>query len=161
MLPFHPAPSTRGLGVFVPAIWTIPENPIKRALGLSEIVDGMYTLPQNPIVAEILAKRALAEQLAKEPPVGISGCGIGECPCAVGLCGGLGISADEVLKSVTESVPTWALFAGGAALLLLVYMGGGGRKRSEMSAAKAEYRSKVAAAKSRYRSARHGIKYAE
>jgi hypothetical protein len=59
-------------------------------------VDGIYYAPDNGVVAEILAKRKAAEYLTTNPngPVGLS-CGpsspISQCPCHVGLCGGVGI----------------------------------------------------------------------
>jgi hypothetical protein len=154
MLTTHPAPSTyrQGLAIFVPAVWTIPENPIKQAMEgarLGDIVSGLYSLPENPIVAEILAKQKLLEEASKEPPVGLSQCGIGGCPCQIGLCGGLGgglgLSVDEVLKNVTSGGwQTWAVAGVGILALVLLTGGGGSQRRSEISAAKAEYRAKVA-----------------
>ena len=91
----HPAPGA-GLGVFMPAYWTLPQNPLDMGCGLGDIVDGIYSAPDNGVVAEILSKRKAAEYLTKNPlgPVGLS-CGpsssISACPCHVGLCGGVGI----------------------------------------------------------------------
>ncbi len=148
MLPFHPAPNTRGIGKFMPAVWSIPENPIMRAYGLGQIVDGIYTLPQNPIVMEILAKRKMAEELQKNPlgPVGLS-CGPSTCACQVGLCG-LGVTVDEVLKDVTSGGwQTWAIAGAGVLALVLLTGGGGSQRRSEIAAARAQYKAKVASIK--------------
>ncbi len=157
MLTSHPAPSSfnLGMGVFVPATWTIPENPVRvaaRAEGLGQLVAGIYSMPQNPIVLEILAKQKLMAKQAEEGPVGLScgtpycGCG-GDCGCRVGLTG-LGASVDEVLKDVTSGGwQTWALAAAGVVALVMLTGGGGAQRRAEITAAKAEYRAKVAAIK--------------
>ena len=81
---------TQGLGIFLPAHWTVPQNPLKIPFGLGAIVTGIYKMTDNGVVAEILEKRAAAEALEKNPngPVGLS-CG-SACSCQVGLCG-LGI----------------------------------------------------------------------
>jgi hypothetical protein len=159
MLTTHPAPGN-GMGRFMPAVWSIPENPIQAAYGLGFIVDGLYTLPQNPIVADILAKRKMAEEIQKNP-VGLS-CGISTCPCDVGLCGVSG-TVDDLMAKVTSAMPggwqNWAVFGGGALLLLMIMMSPGGRRRSEMAVIRSEYKSKVASAKARYRAARHGVKH--
>jgi hypothetical protein len=137
-----------GLGVFTPASWPIPQNPILAGRGLGELVDGLYTLPQNPIVQELKAKIALTEELQKNP-VGMS-CGPTSCPCAVGLCGGLsglGGGVDDLLSSVTSSMgdwKTWAIVAAGVGALILLTGGGGSQRRSEIAAARAEYKAKVA-----------------
>lgn len=147
MLPFHPAPSTRGIGVFMPAVWSIPENPIMRAYGLGDIVSGLYTLPENPIVLEIVAKQKMAEELQKNPngPVGLS-CGPSTCPCQVGLCGVSG-TVDDLMSQVTTSMgdwKTWAMVGAGVVALVMVTGGGGSQRRSELAAARAQYKSKVA-----------------
>ena len=150
---FHPAP---GVGMFLPATWTIPENPLKGYLGigmgnLGDIVDGIYSLPSNPVVDELNARIALAAQLQKYP-VGLS-CGPATCPCQVGFCGGgvgmgdLTTDFNTLLGKVTGSVSgwqTWAL-AGAGILALVMFTGGGGSQRSaELAAARAQYKSKVA-----------------
>jgi hypothetical protein len=150
MLPFHPAPSSRGIGVFMPALWTIPENPIMRAYGLGDIVDGLYSLPENPIVLEIIAKRKMAEELQKNPlgPVGLS-CGPSTCPCQVGLCGVSG-TVDELMAQVTSSMgdwKTWAMVGAGVLALVMFTGGGGSQRRSEIAAARAQYKAKVASIK--------------
>jgi len=149
MLSLHPAPGNgNGMGIFIPANWTIPENPISAAFGLGEIVDGIYNLPANPIVGELNAKIALAEQLQKYP-VGLS-CGPSTCPCQVGLCGisGLGVgTVDDILNKVTGGMgdwKTWAIVGGGVLALVMLTGGGGTQRRSELSAAKAQYKAKVA-----------------
>ncbi len=140
--------SLTGMGVFVPASWPIPQNPIWPGLGLGDIVDGLYTLPQNPIVQELNAKIALAEELQKNP-VGMS-CGPSTCPCSAGFCGGLsglGGSVDDLLSGVTSSLgdwKTWAIVAAGVGALVLFTGGGGSQRRSEIAAARAEYKAKVA-----------------
>ena len=147
MITTHPAPSSfgKGLAVFVPAHWTLPQNPLKRVMGsrsLGEIVAGITTLPENPIVAEILAEQKMAEEASKRPPVGFSGCGC--APCEVGLTG-LGSSVDDILKDVTSG--GWQTWAIGAAVLmgLILFTGGGGAQRkSELAAARAQYKAKVA-----------------
>jgi hypothetical protein len=98
MLTIHPAPGmgSPGLGYFMPAYWTLPQNPLYPSCGLGDIVDGIYYAPDNGVVPELLAKKKAAEYLTENPlgPVGLS-CGpassISSCPCHVGLCGGVGI----------------------------------------------------------------------
>lgn len=150
------ANALRGLGIFLPANYTLPQNP----LGMGAIVEGFPLLPENPIVLEIRAKEKMAEALQKNPngPVGLS-CGPATCPCQVGLCG-LDGTLDDILGSVTNSGwQTWAI--AGLAVVAAGYLLTGGQRRSELSSARAEYKSKVASARARYRSARHQIKYAE
>jgi hypothetical protein len=96
------------MGVFLPANWTVPQNPLESAFGLGAIVTGIYKMTDNGVVAEILAKQKAAEYLTKNPngPVGLScgspcscevePCGLGiidcggsnPCPCESGSCGG-------------------------------------------------------------------------
>ena len=150
-----------GIGKFVPAHWTIPENYFA---GVGTLVAATHRIPENyfrpalgtlidnyrmwpsvpnPIVTEIEAKIAALIQKSQEPPVGLS-CGIGDCPCEVGLCGMAG-PVDDVLQSVTSGGwQTWALVAAGVGALILFTGGGGSQRRSEISAAKAQYRAKVA-----------------
>jgi hypothetical protein len=162
------------LGVFMPAHWTVPQNPFAAAFGLGRIVDGIYQMTDNGVVAEILAKRKAAEYLTKNPlgPVGLS-CGSRKCSCDVGLCGlgifncgtpdpcpcetgscggnlvtglhGLGTTLDDVMTSVTSGGwQTWAMVGAGV-LALVMFTGGGGSQRSaELAAARAQYKSKVA-----------------
>lgn len=134
MITVHPAPSTyrEGMGIFVPAVWAVPENPIERAWradGLGRIVTGIYSYPQNQLVLDILAKAKLAEK-EKGGDTSLSG---------------LGMTVDDVLKSVTSGGwQTWAL-AGAAILALILFTGGGSVERhSELAAARAEYKAKVA-----------------
>jgi hypothetical protein len=80
-----------GLGVFLPAHWTIPQNPLGLRSGLCKcgvgaIVEGFPLLPENPIVLDILAKQKLAEALEKNP-LGPVGLACGPASCQVGLCG--------------------------------------------------------------------------
>jgi hypothetical protein len=147
MITTHPAPSSfgKGLAVFVPAHWTLPQNPLKRVMragSLGEIVAGITTLPENPIVAEILAEQKMAAEASKRPPVGFSGCGC--APCEVGLTG-LGSSVDDILKDVTSGGwQTWALALAGIGALILFTGGGGAQRHSELAAARAQYKAKVA-----------------
>lgn len=147
-----------GVGKFVPAHWTIPENYFA---GIGTLVAATHRIPEsylrpglgtlinnyrmwpsapNPIVTEIEAKLAALIQKSQEPPVGLS-CGIGDCPCEVGLCGMSG-PVDDVLPS--GGWQTWALAAAGIGALILFTGGGGAQRRSEITAAKAKYRSDVA-----------------
>lgn len=156
MLTSHPAPSSfnLGMGVFVPATWTIPENPLKvatRASSLGQLVAGIYSMPQNPIVLEILAKQKLLDKQVEEGPVGLS-CGTPYCGCGggceVGLTGLSATSVDEVLQQVTSGGwQTWALAAAGIVALVMLTGGGGSQRRAEITAARAEYKAKVAAIK--------------
>jgi len=150
-----------GIGKFVPAHWTIPENYFSGmgALmaathripenyfrpGLGTLIDNyrMWPSSPNPIVTEIQAKVAALVQKSQAPPAGLS-CGIGNCPCEVGLCG-LGSQVDDVLASVTSGGwQTWALVAAGIGAFVLFTGGGGSQRKSEIAAAKAKYRSDVA-----------------
>lgn len=131
----------------MPALWSIPENPIRRAFGLSNIVSGISTWVPNPIVLEILAKQKLTEAIQENPlgPVGL-GCGPPARACEVGLCG-LDGAVDDVLKSVTSSMgdwKTWAVVGVGIVGLVLFTGGGGAQRRSEIAAARAQYKAQVA-----------------
>ena len=70
-----------GMGVIVPGLWSMPENPFRRAFGLSNIVEGISSWPPNPIVLDVLARQKLAEAMEKNPlgPVGLA-CGPSACP---------------------------------------------------------------------------------
>lgn len=132
-----------GLGVFLPAHWTLPQNPLEMRAGLCNygigaIVEGFPVLPENPIVVELLGKEKMAEALQKNPlgPVGLS-CG------PVGLCG----MVDDVMNSVTTSMgdwKTWAIVGAGVLGLVMLTGGGGSQRRAELTAARAQYKSKVA-----------------
>ncbi len=152
-----------GLGLFLPAHWTLPQNPLLYptaglcnlgdGCGLGDIVTGIYRMTDNGVVPEIMAKRARLEYLEKNPlgPVGLSGCGPSACPCELGYCGtGLNGVMDDVMSSVTGMAAnwqTWAL-AGVGILALVMLTGGGGSQRSaELAAARAQYKSKVASIK--------------
>jgi hypothetical protein len=146
-------PSSPSMGVFMPAHWTVPQNPITGWPSLAAIVAGLdFSYPSNGVVAEIQAKQKVAEELTKNPngPVGLS-CGPTACPCSLGYCGseigmsGLGSTLDDVLSGVTSGGwQTWAI-AGAAVLALVMLTGGGGAQRSsELAAAKAKYKSEVA-----------------
>ncbi len=146
--------SMHSLGAFIPAIFSIPENLVRAAMGLQAIVNGIYYAPGNGVIEDILARRAMAAELAKNP-VGLSGCGPSTCPCQVGLCGpglaGLGGTLDDVLNSVTSG--SWGTYAviGGATVLALLMFSGGGSTRRDLRASRAEYKAGVAKARAKYR----------
>jgi len=138
------------LGVFMPAVWTIPENPLDMGpgpCGMGAIVNGIYRACGNGVVAELKAKQATAAAIQANPngPVGLA-CGPSSCACQVGLCG-LDGTLDDVLSSVTGSMGNWQTWAmvGAGVLALVMFTGGGGSQRSaELAAARAQYKSKVA-----------------
>jgi hypothetical protein len=144
-----------GCSGLTPAMFPLPDNPILRVFspqtlaGMGDFVPASFPLPDNPIL------RA----------TGLCGCGA-PCGCSEGLCscgrgmGDIGTSLSKMWSNVTTGGYSNYLLLGGAALVALMLLGGEGRqRRSELAAARAEYKAKVAAAKSRYRSSRHGIKY--
>ena len=144
----HPSP---GLGLMLPAYWTLPQNPLAtplatlaRSLGVGAIISGLdFAGPDNGVIPEILAKQKAAEYLTRNPngPVGLSSCGQPGYPC------GMGNVLDDVLGSVTSSMGNWQTWAmvGAGVLALVMFTGGGGAQRSsELAAAKAQYKAKVA-----------------
>jgi hypothetical protein len=132
------------LAEFVPAAFTVPQNPVTDANGLSGLADfvpGAFTVPQVP--------------------VGLAGLGCGgECGCG-GTCGGHGMSgfsadwdkftADLMAGNISTAfqdrildIPAWAWAAGGAVLVYALVFSGGEhsryrRGRSAFSAARRAY----------------------
>lgn len=159
--------ATQGMGIFLPAHWTLPQNPLLEPpvglcnlgdgcgcglsdCGLGAIVTGIYQMTDNGVVPEILAKRAKLEYLEKNPlgPVGMAGCGPSTCPCELGYCGtGLNGVMDDIMASVTGMAAdwkTWAIVGGGVLALVMLTGGGGSQRRAELAAAKSRYKASVA-----------------
>src|SRR5487761_2036699 len=105
--------ASASLGVFVPGLWTLPENPVGEGLGgLHEFVPGRFKLSENPIVRKGVGDFVRARFTLPPVPAGIGdlvddrplypipensvlagarAMGLASCRgCRCGGCGGLG-----------------------------------------------------------------------
>ena len=115
-LPFHPAP---GVGIMLPGMWTVPQNPItaglRRQPHLGEMMPAFFPVPENPLMEAL------------------TGCG--GCSGCSGRCSGrceVGLGQLEYVTGWWEDLKagdtTAILIAAGVAVGAVILIGGGKRR---------------------------------
>ena len=95
--------ASRGVNDFVPAKWTVPQNPVTGGMG--DLVPGRFAVPQNPVgMGDFTPTAAMYEfpdntVLSAAKINGLAG--IGNLGCSGGCGGGCGMSG------LTDTLKSW------------------------------------------------------
>jgi hypothetical protein len=132
-LPQDPILDASGLGEFVSANYTLPQNPILDAMsggtGLSEFVFANFTLPQNPIldagVGDMVDTAPMYPIPINSVMQEVESGGLGDCGCGCGGDGGCGGGLGALTDDISSFFSTqWANIQAGDMTTIALWGGG-------------------------------------